>query len=230
MILETITHATMQRCDGIHANRGLSDVASRSSRENAFFRDETENRIYPMSSQTRSAASFRIDCNGDIVSSDRHLVPLRVHPQRTEWRLSHYGDKQEVIAQLERLLEGDGGPIGFLRQRAALMADEMLENALVAAARGTGESRPGPEPGGEVTFCLFFDGERLALEVTDPWGRLSSERVRDFLRMNLAETHPVEDRSGRGLFFMWQFMEDFYVSVIPGVETSVGGLLQLHQH
>jgi anti-sigma regulatory factor (Ser/Thr protein kinase) len=83
-------------------------------------------------------------------------------------------------------------------------------------------------PDSQVTFCIFFDGKKLALEVTDPWGRLSCEKVSEFLRLNLSESRPDRDRSGRGLYFMWHFMEDFYVSVTPGVETSVGGHLQLY--
>jgi hypothetical protein len=54
--------------------------------------------------------------------------------------------------------------------------------------------------------------------------------VRRFITLNLAAGIPEDDRSGRGLFFMWRFMDDFYVSVRPGQETSVGGLLPLYPH
>jgi hypothetical protein len=184
-----------------------------------------------MSCHAPNATSFQLGRNGDVVFRPSSRAPLRIHPLRREWRITDHKGKEHIISEIEQLLAGTDEETGFLRQRAALMADEMLENALGAGSRtGSHPTSPAcrPDSGEQVTFCLLFDGEQLALEVTDPWGRLSCETVRNYLRMNLTESIPSEDRTGRGLYFMWQFMEDFYVSITPGVATSVGGLLQLH--
>jgi hypothetical protein len=151
------------------------------------------------------------------------------------WQISSSDEKEKILSHLEDLLSGDDDAHSFLRQRAVLMADEMLENALFAAPR---DSRNKPLftkgdtrsllPGERVMLSSFYDGTTLALEVTDTWGKLSPETVRAFLDMNLADNEPTADRSGRGLYFMWSFLQDFYLSVVPGVETTVGGLLQLH--
>ncbi len=159
---------------------------------------------------------------------------LRERSWSNYWRISSSEDKEKVIAHLEHLVPGDDEEHCFLRQRAVLMADEMLENALFAAPRDTqgrplyakGERRS-LSPDEQIEFISLYDGDTLALEVTDTWGSLTPETVRSFLDMNLSENEPVEDRSGRGLYFMWRVMQDFYLSAVPGIETTVGGLLQL---
>jgi hypothetical protein len=183
----------------------------------------------------RPVNSFTVAHHGGVVCLTQIKTLLRDRSSRHRWELSSSEEKEQVISQLERLLPGHGEAHDFLRQRAVLMADEMLENALFAAPRDT-QGRPiyakGEKrvllPGERVTFCSWYDGDTLALEVTDTWGRLTSETVRTFLDMNLVDGAPVEDRSGRGLYFMWRFLKDFYLSVVPGVETTVGGFLQLH--
>ncbi len=188
-----------------------------------------------MASSAEHVNSFSIARHGGVVCISRPKPLLREGARGHHWRLSSSQEKETVIAQLEQLLPGDDEAHLFLRQRAVLMADEMLENALFAAPRdpcGRPLFRKGDRrsllPGEGILFCSSFDGATLALEVTDSWGGLSPETVRTFLTLNLAENDPSHDRSGRGLYFMWRFLKDFYLRVVPGVETTVGGLLQLY--
>jgi hypothetical protein len=183
---------------------------------------------------TQDAHGFRLNANGTIVRIPGSPLPLDQGKGVHEWRVASPDDKYRIIANLEQLLEGNDDAHGFLRQRAALMADEMLENALYAAPRDAGGRqlfRKGGNrvilPGERIVLRCAYDGERLALEVSDSWGSLSPETVQRFIALNLAAEDAESDRAGRGLFFMWQIMDDFYVSVKPGEETAIGGTLPL---
>lgn len=190
-----------------------------------------------MNVSTKNSHTFRLNEKGEIVCTPcSPLLPgdrCRVH----EWRVSSPEDKEEIIASLDSLLVGNDDAYGFLCQRAALMVDEMLENAIFAAPRD-GDGRALYAKGGRRTLLpdervilrCAFDGDRLSLEVSDSWGTLSPETVQRFISLNLAAGIPESDRTGRGLFFMWRFMDDFYVSVKPGEETSIGGALPLYPH
>ena len=188
-------------------------------------------------STTLNVHGFRLNANGTIVCIPRSPLPLNQGGGVHEWRIAAPDDKDRIIAHLERLLEGNDEAHDFLRQRAALMVDEMLENALYAAPRDAEGrqlfpkgGRRGVLPGERITLRCAFDGERLSLEVSDSWGSLSPEIVRRFIALNLAGGGAESDRAGRGLFFMWRFMDDFYVSVRPGEETAIGGALPLYPH
>jgi len=188
-----------------------------------------------VNSTARPVNSFSIARNGGVVCLTQTKTLLRDSSYGHNWELSSSEEKTKVISQLEQLLTGEDEAHSFLRQRAVLMADEMLENALFAAPRDphgrplyNKGARRSLLPDERIMLYSFYDGDTLALEVTDTWGELSSETVRTFLDMNLADNDLTEDRSGRGLYFMWRFLKDFYLSVVPGVETTVGGLLQLH--
>jgi hypothetical protein len=188
-----------------------------------------------MNSTARRVNSFSITRDGEVVCITQSKTLLRDSSCCHNWRVSSTGDKEQVISQLEQLLSGEDEAHSFLRQRALLMADEMLENALFAAPRDCHDKplyargdRRSLLPGEHIMLCSYYDGDTLTLEVTDTWGSLSPETVRVYLDMNLAENDPTYDRTGRGLYFMWRFLQNFYLSVVPGVETTVGGFLQLH--
>jgi hypothetical protein len=144
-------------------------------------------------------------------------------------------DKNRIIEELQNLLEGQDEDHDFLGQRAGLVVDEMLENALYSAprdsfgkplfAKGSTRELFADE---KITMRCGFDGEQLLLEVSDSWGNLSSETVEHFLAMNNNDTDPGNDRAGRGLFILWQFLDYFYANLNPGVETSMGGVLRLN--
>ena len=189
-----------------------------------------------MQDSTLHIHTFRLGENGEIVRASgapRLSMLRRAH----EWQITSPDDKEKVIAQLERMLAGDDEAHDFLRQRAALMVDEMLENALYAAPRDANGGQLFPKgdrrgilPEERIILRCDFDGERLSLEVSDSWGSLSPETVQHFIALNLADDGVHGDRAGRGLFFMWRLMDDFYVRVTPGEETSIGGALPLYPH
>lgn len=188
-----------------------------------------------MKDSTKNIHSFHLDENGAIVCIPSAPLPLMEQGWVHEWPVSSPEDKEKIIAHLEHLLSAEHDEANnFLSQRAALMVDEMLENALYAAPRDAGGrplytkgGRRTPLPGERIMLRCAFDGERLSLEVSDSWGNLSPEVVRRFISLNLDEDVAGSDRAGRGLFIMWRFMENFYVSVKPGKETSIGGILSL---
>jgi len=188
-----------------------------------------------VTSPTLNVHGFRLNANGTIVCTPGSPLVLDRGDGVHEWHVGSTDDKEMIIAHLEQVLAGNDEAHDFLRQRAALMVDEMLENALYAAPRDasgrqlfTKGGKRGILPGERITLRCSFDGERLTLEVSDSWGSLSPETVQRFIALNLASKGADSHRAGRGLFFMWHLMDDFYVSVKPGEETAIGGALPLY--
>jgi len=177
---------------------------------------------------------FSLSGHGRVICSPAQHVSCSGFEEIHEWPVLSSDDKEEIISRVERVIEGDGGPHDFLRQRAALMMDEMLENALYCAPRdldgklmyAKGEKRS-LTSGEEILVRSAYDGERLFLEVSDSWGKLSPEIVQSFIALNLTNDTSA-NRAGRGLYLMWRFMKDFYVNLVPGLKTSVGGYLLLN--
>jgi len=177
---------------------------------------------------------FSLSKHGRVLCSPAPPMSCGDFHEVHAWPVLSSEDKEEIIDRVGLLIEGNDDSHEFLRQRAALMADEMLENALYCAPRDTngnqiyakGEKRR-LVPGEEIVLRCAFDGEKLFLEVSDSWGRLSPEIVQGYIAINLAHDTST-DRAGRGLYFMWKFMKDFYVNFAPGLKTSVGGYLLLN--
>ena len=150
------------------------------------------------------------------------------------YRLSSSEDKELLIARLEGVLAGEGSEMDLLRQKGALLADELLENAMYNAPRGThgdllfskGERRA-MLPHEQITFSFGFDGDTLALKLTDSWGSLEPDQVLEYLTRNEEQSPMNDDAGGRGLFIIWRFLDQFHVDVEPGQRTTVGGQLQL---
>ncbi len=156
------------------------------------------------------------------------------NPTVQERTVTGSADKPELIDELLAVIGDHDQPHTLLCQKTGLMVDEMLENALYAAPRHDDGSllfsKGQPRqllPNEQIRLRYCFDGSRLALEVRDTWGSLTASQVFNFLALNTATAIPDPERAGRGLFFMWRFMDQFYVSIRPGVETVVGGCLQL---
>jgi hypothetical protein len=147
-----------------------------------------------------------------------------------EFAISSSDQKEELIALLSNQICGDSPESELLRQKGALLADEMLENALYGAPRsenGQKIFRKGEKRSllsrEKIVFRFGFDGKILALEVADGWGSLSPEIVME--RMNRGET--TDQGGGLGLFIIWRFFDQFHVNIRPGGETVVGGHIRL---
>ena len=143
-------------------------------------------------------------------------------------------EKEQLIGALEAALGGDGAEFEMLRQKGALLADELLENALYDAPRAPDGSklfRKGERrvmlPQEKIVFSFGFDGETLALKLTDSWGSIEPEVVLEYLARNQEGDPIADDAGGRGLFIIWRFLDHFHLNVQPGLETVVGGHLQL---
>jgi len=143
----------------------------------------------------------------------------RIH----EVRLSSSAAKEPLIAMLENVLNGDSADRETLRQRATLLADEMVENALYGAPRdhyGRKLYTKGDfrflEDTEKIVFRFAFDGETLAMEIADGWGTLEPEMVLDHLARN-QEGFAGEsvDVGGCGLCIIWRFLDHFHVNIRP---------------
>lgn len=150
------------------------------------------------------------------------------------FQLGSSEDKEALILALEAVLQGDGEEMEMLRQKGALLADELLENAMYNAPRGAdgdrlfrkGERR-NMLPQERIVFSFGFDGATLALKLTDNWGSLDPHEVLEYLARNGEDACNADDAGGRGLFIIWRFLDRFHVNVQPGQQTAVGGHLQL---
>ena len=184
--------------------------------------------------QRETINMFSLSKHGRVVCSQAHHASCSGFDEVHEWPVLSSEGKEEIISRVERIIAGNDDVHEFLRQRAALMLDEMLENALYCAPRDLsgnqiyvkGEKRS-LASGEKILVRCAYDGERLFLEVSDSWGKLTPEIVQGHIAINLAHDTST-DRAGRGLFFMWKFMKDFYVNFVPGLKTSVGGYLLLN--
>ena len=150
------------------------------------------------------------------------------------YQLDSSEDKESLIGALEAVLTGAGEEMDMLRQKGALLADELLENAIYNAPRSShgdrlfkkGERR-NMLPQERIVFSFGFDGETLALKLSDNWGSLEPDAVLKYLARNQEDGSSADDAGGRGLFIIWRFLDRFHVNVQPGEQTVVGGHLQL---
>jgi hypothetical protein len=150
-----------------------------------------------------------------------------------EFIVSSSTQKEELISRVESVIRGDLPDIELLRQKGALLADEMLENAMYGAPRGEdggklyrkGEQRA-IQPQEGIVFRFGFDGETLAMEVTDRWGSLSPELVIEHLAKKQDGNAIFDAAGGRGLFIIWRFLDHFHVNINPGKQTIVGGRIK----
>jgi hypothetical protein len=151
-----------------------------------------------------------------------------------EFSLQTAGDKEILIAVLEQCIAGEQPELELLRQRAALLADEMIENALYGAPQdeagkklyAKGDERVVLDKE-NILFRFAFDGETLAMEITDDWGTLHPDLIVDFLARNQeADSMEELEAGGRGLFIIWRFMDHLHVNIRPGERTVLGGHLK----
>jgi len=168
---------------------------------------------------------------GGILKIGEYLKPrTRIH----KVRVSSSEEKEQIIAGLESIVPGDNPEMELLRQKGALLADEMLENALYGAPQGKdgvslyskGEKRLIPLKE-KIIFRYGFDGEILAMEVEDGWGNLSPKVVLEHLAKNQDFAVISEESGGRGLYIIWRFLDHMHIHINPGRQTVVGGQVKL---
>jgi hypothetical protein len=189
----------------------------------------------PYHDQDKVAFTFDLSIrrlkNGTHLSMVDYLLP---ETSIREFRLASSAQKEEMIAELEKTIGGYSPESEMLRMKAALLADEMLENAFYAAPRGD-HSEPLYQKGikrnltdsENVVFRYGFDGDTLALEVADGWGTLSSDAFFNHVIQNMNTVGPHEEIGGRGLFIIWRFLDELLIRINPGKQTVIGGHLRL---
>ncbi len=191
--------------------------------------------VTPSGADLKDVSSQREAINRLLAKSPWDLVEcVRPGTRIHEVPLNSSRQKEALIAAVERTVTGESLEMELLRQRAALLADEMVENALYGAPRGddgTKLYRKGEEraiaPSEKILFRFAFDGETLAMEIADGWGTLAPEMVIDFLSRNQEGAFPDEgEAGGRGLFIIWKFLDHLHVNIHPGQKTVMGGHLK----
>jgi anti-sigma regulatory factor (Ser/Thr protein kinase) len=137
-----------------------------------------------------------------------------------EYQLFDPMGKEAIIGKLEDIIVGSTPDLEILRQKGALLADEMIENALDAAPSGA-IAKMG------IVINVGFDGETLAIQVKDTWGSLTPEKAIEHLARHQDCRTSLDHVRGRGLFILWQFFDHFHVNIKSGKETTIGGQLKL---
>jgi len=175
-----------------------------------------------------------------VVNKLLEMAPLKIKDYLKpgtcihEFRVTSTEQKEELISSLELLIGGEGPDVELLRQKGALLADEMLENAFYGAPRDEkGASRY--EKGEQrlihihetILFRFGFDGACLAMEMEDNWGSLAPDTVLEYLAKNQESRDICEEMGGRGLFIIWRFLDHMHIHIEPGRQTVVGGQVKL---
>ncbi len=136
----------------------------------------------------------------------------------SEYHLVDPDQKELIINHIEKMVSGQAPDLMQLRQKGALLADEMIENALQAAPEGALSTH-------YILVKAGFDGETLALQVIDNWGTLTPEKALESLARHQDGQVCIDTPRGRGLFILWQFFDHFHVNILSGRETAIGGQL-----
>jgi hypothetical protein len=177
-----------------------------------------------------SMALQKIADQADLSISEYLKPSTQVHEQS----ITDSEQKEPLIGKLEQSICGEGYEIDLLRQKGALLADEMLENALYGAPRradgrarfSKGSVRLLPQEE-KISFRYGFDGATLAMEVSDSWGSLSPGTVWENLSRSYEADESLEQEDGRGLFIIWRFLDHLHIHIDPGKRTVVGGQVKL---
>lgn len=192
--------------------------------------------VTPLGENPEGSSSLR-ETVGKLLGKERWSItdyvkpgtPVHFFPIRSSCQ------KEPLIAAIEQVIDGEAEELELLRQKAALLADEMLENALYGAPQGDNGRKLYPkgydrdtQADEEIHFRFAFDGKNLAMEIADGWGTLSPDQVVSFLASNQEASEQLDDTGGRGLFIIWRFMDHFHVSIRPGRQTVLGGHLKAY--
>lgn len=175
-----------------------------------------------------------------VVNKLLEMAPLKIKDYLKlgtcihEFSVSSTEQKEELIRCLELLICGEGPDVELLRQKGALLADEMLENAFYGAPRdekGASRYEKGEQrqihPHEAMLFRFGFDGVCLAMEMEDSWGSLAPDTVLEYLAKNQDSPDISEEMGGRGLFIIWRFLDYMHIHIEPGKQTVVGGQVKL---
>jgi hypothetical protein len=178
--------------------------------------------------------------DGEVFGVDKYLgTPVR----EERCRLSRSETKSQLAHAAETFASGCEGLNRRLVQNFRQASDELISNAFYnAPVNGDGAPRyrtmdrhqgVSLSPGEELDVAFVFDGQRLAVSVTDPFGSLPQDRVQAELARCFAQTQPRTDGlsggAGLGLFFVLNSMNHLVINLEPGRRTQIIGLLDVER-
>jgi hypothetical protein len=149
-------------------------------------------------------------------------------------------EKEEIMDRVGGFINGLG-----IQPRLAnlfcIVADELISNALYnAPVDAKGEHRYKDQPRlidvvlkehEQANVRLCFDGRRLGLSVTDPFGSLLSEKVTGYLvrclRMGEDQLSSQRGGTGIGLYQTFSLLSHMILNLSLGRRTEVIGLLDI---
>lgn len=173
----------------------------------------------------------------DVFGLDKYLTwGMPRHDFLVSSTRHHHG----VMGELARYLHGLGVN-NRLISLAAGVVDELLMNAIYSApVDANGQPKYAEmarsqelmlEPHEAVGFSFTCDGRYLGLCVSDPFGRLETQTVRDYLRKCFSGGPNQVDTKlrggGLGLYYAFQSLNHLIINIAPGRRTEVIGLLDI---
>lgn len=165
-------------------------------------------------------------------------------PVAKKYRARTSSDRDAIVAELAGLAER-AGATGRLINRIGEVGHELLMNAMYdAPVNHYGEPRYAHDRRADLTLDtdevpvirLATDGTLLAIQVSDPFGRLTRAHVLAGLRRGLAAAHTADTRhiidashggAGLGLWKIYSSSTSMLVDVLPGRSTSVTAVFEL---
>jgi hypothetical protein len=175
--------------------------------------------------------------NNDIFGIEKYLT-WGVHT--FEYVIASSEGRQAPMNALRSYLESLGANRRLIGL-AESVADELIMNAVYNApaddaGRPKYASRSRTEqvslaPPEHVRFTFGSDGRYLALCVSDRFGRLATETVRQYLRKCFVggegQIDAKQGGAGLGLYVIFQSLNQFIINVAPGRQTEMIGLLDI---
>lgn len=187
----------------------------------------------------------RLELEGELLSLARHQQGLPLPPLQAYllWGapayVAHIGDihaREAVVSRVGELCQSLRAP-RKVADSAAEVAHELLTNAMYTAPVGEGgEPRYAHDRAAPIslagtdrpTFCFGSDGLRVAMEVTDRFGRLRRAHLCHSLgRAAAGQVNEGQGGAGIGLSMVARGSEVLQVDVLPAQRTRVTAVLSL---
>lgn len=160
--------------------------------------------------------------------------------RRLSMEITSSDEKMMVMAACETFAAQSGAASRFAAAFIAV-TDELLTNALFNAPVTTGGERPFHNmhrarsvtlaDGDFVKITLCFDGDRLGVSATDPYGSLSAERLLKSVAARLrSDYHEVRSNTGGagvGLSQTFESVSHLVLNLAPGIKTEVIGMIDI---
>lgn len=176
---------------------------------------------------------------GDIFGVERYLAP---GTQVRELSVLDSQQKKGVVERLEAFAK-ESGCHPRVAEGFSVAADEMVTNAVYNApvdkdghprfASLSRRQRVTLEPHEAVTVRYGYDGRRLCLATTDPFGSLKPSVVLDYLSKCFGRGEgQIDDKeggAGLGLYTVFNLVHHFVLNIAPGKRTEAIGLMEVSQ-